>query len=244
MTTPLPPGAAPRSNVLDFAQAFRFFFEDPDWVKKLLIGGLLALGGVILIPTIFSAGYALRVVRRTAAGEARPLPEFDDWGGLFVDGIKVAAVYLGHLALVMIGPAIIFLVSIAMTGGFAVDRRNTALEGLVGLGIFVAYLLLIGLSLALMVYMPAPLARLAQTDSIGAAFDVRQNVAFIHRNLANYGLTLLLYLITSFATQIGLLLCCVGVFPATFWAMSVLGWSIGSTIAGDPQTRSTMAVRG
>ena len=87
------------SRPLDFARAFRFVIEDPDWIKKILIGGVFTLLSAILI------GRAVRerVLRaagaqRRPAGSERPLPEWDDLGGLFVDGLRAVAVYLVYLA--------------------------------------------------------------------------------------------------------------------------------------------------
>lgn len=220
-------------TTLDFGKALQFFFEDPDWVKKLLIGGVFSLLGSVIIGSFFVAGFALRTLRRTMRGEARPLPDWDDWGGIFSDGLKVAAVYLGHLVVVLLIPGSIVFAAVMMTGGLADRRAGAALAPIFGVGIAAAYLLFFLLVIAISLYLPAALARLAVHDDIRSAFDVRENVAFIRRNLLNYGLTLLLYLIASFATQFGILLCCVGVFPVSFWAICVPAWALGETIRRD-----------
>src|SRR5262249_53873584 len=43
---------------------------------------------------------------------------------------------------------------------------------------------------------------------------------FLRANAANYALAILAYFVASFASQLGLLFCCVGIFPAVFWATS------------------------
>src|SRR5207249_3422683 len=60
MTTP-PPQSSSRD--LDLGQGFRFFFEDPDWVKKILIGGVFMLLSSLIIGAIFVAGYGVHVLR-------------------------------------------------------------------------------------------------------------------------------------------------------------------------------------
>src|SRR5262245_65020003 len=91
-STPATPGGG---DYIDFLRAFTFVTEDPDWIKKILLGGLFTLlGGLCLIGTPFVAGYGLRVIARTARGEARTLPEWDDWGGLVMDGVRGVGVCL------------------------------------------------------------------------------------------------------------------------------------------------------
>ncbi len=230
--------ASPRP-LLDFGRAFQFFFEDREWVKKILIGSGLVLLGIVLVGSILLAGYLLRLIRRSAAGDALPLPEFDDWGGMLVDGLRMAAVYLGHLLAVLAAPMLMFAVAFLMTGSFAGDNRGAG--PVFGFIIAFAYLVMMVLMLLVFLYVPAALARLAQTDSVGAAFDVRANIAFIRRNVANYGITLLLYLVTSFVGQFGVLLCCVGVLPASFWAACVASWGVGQVLRLDTQPQPVLA---
>jgi hypothetical protein len=67
MTTPPPQSP---SRELDLGQGFRFFFEDPDWVKKILISG------VFMLPVASWADLRGGIRRRLAAvvrGEPRPL---------------------------------------------------------------------------------------------------------------------------------------------------------------------------
>src|SRR3990172_7400347 len=79
--------AAPKpSGSIDFGRAIGFVTDDPEWLKKVLVGGVFALLCAILGGVLFLFGYVARVLRRVAAGETRPLPEWDDLGGVFCDG--------------------------------------------------------------------------------------------------------------------------------------------------------------
>src|SRR2546427_12418712 len=99
MTTP------PPARDLDLGQGFRFFFEDPDWVKKILIGGVFMLLSSLIVGAIFVAGYGMHVLRRGGRGEPRPLPGGEDLGGFFRDGLRALGVYLLHLVTGGIPPA-------------------------------------------------------------------------------------------------------------------------------------------
>jgi hypothetical protein len=74
-------------------QLFRFPFDDERWKSKFLVGGLLGLGGVslwiITWPLLFPLwGYSVRIMRRAIKGEPLALPEWDNWGQLFGDGLR------------------------------------------------------------------------------------------------------------------------------------------------------------
>ncbi len=84
---------APRGSV-DFGRSFTFVSEDPDWIKKILIGGAFTLACALLVGVPFVLGYFSRTLRNVVAGEPRPMPEWDDLGGIFNEGLRLTAVYL------------------------------------------------------------------------------------------------------------------------------------------------------
>jgi hypothetical protein len=96
------------------------------------------------------------------------------------------------------------------------------------------YGLLFILSLALGVYLPAALVRMALLGRFGAGFELAQNVAFIRRNLVNYLLALVIALAASLVSQLGFLLLCVGIFPAAFWSYCVAAWAMAEVARRDP----------
>ena len=62
-------------------------FDEDGWYKTIGIGMVFEYLTFLVIPGLFLAGYYIRVMRETAAGEEEP-PEFGDYGELTVDGIK------------------------------------------------------------------------------------------------------------------------------------------------------------
>jgi hypothetical protein len=224
---------APRNPQLDVGRGLKFVFEDPEWVKKILMGAVFVLLSIFIIGGVFVAGYMVRLIRRTAAGEARPLPDWDDLGGIFSDGLRAFAVYLGHILAVLAVPVVLGGALFVMAFGLATLTHRSVGEAVgtaVGLVGVVLYGLTMLLMLAVTVYVPAALARFAATNDLKAAFQVRDNIAWIRANLGNYAMALLLYLIGSFAAQFGILLCCVGIFPVSFWSMCLLGWGLGEVL--------------
>lgn len=235
-STSSPPG----DGTFDFAGAFRFFFEDPDWLKKALIGGALTLGGAVLLPlllfglllTAMTAGYAMRVLQRSWVGDPRPLPEWSDYGTLMKEGFRFIGLYLAHFVIVMFVPGMGILV-LLVAGGALSHGNNDAAGGLIALGVFGLYGLMGLLSLALAIYLPAALTRMTLYQRMGAGFEFKENLAFIRRNPKNYLLAWLTMMIVQFAAQVGMVACCVGLFVTAFWAHCVMAWSFGQVARQD-----------
>jgi hypothetical protein len=233
---------SPQDRPLDFGRAFRFVVEDPDWVKKILIGGVFTLLAAVLVGAPFVGGYFVRLVRNVARGEARPLPEWDDLGGLFMDGLRALAVYLAHLVAAMIlpmtlGGLLLVVIAASSQGGDAGEVVGT----LAAFGMVAVYAIAGLFMLALMLYVPAALLRFVLYDRVSAAFEPREVAAIIRRNPANYFLALVLYLVANFASQLGIVLCCVGVFPLGFWSACILAWGLGEVARRDPVLTGTAA---
>jgi Protein of unknown function (DUF4013) len=222
------PANPPRENRVDFGRALGFVFEDPDWLKKVLLGGLFALLGFLIIGSLLVGGYWLRLVRRVARGEARPLPEWTDWGGILMDGLMVLGVYIVHvLALVLPLGAVGCLLGVVAAALGGNKQTSDAAGLLAGVGILGVYALVMVLAVALALYLPAVLTRLAVLGRFNVAFEVRENVGLIRRNLGDYALALVIFLVANFISQFGVILFCVGIFPASFWAYCVLGYPLG-----------------
>jgi len=227
---------APQGSV-DFGRSFTFVGEDPDWIKKILIGGAFTLACALLVGVPFVLGYFSRTLRNVVTGELRPMPEWDDLGGIFNEGLRLTAVYLlytlGVVAVVAALGCMVMLPVMALSGGGG--DVSDALGVLGGLGIVGAYGLAMVGFLALAVYLPAALARAALRGTVADGFAWRETLGFIRANLGNYLISLVIYLLASFLSQFGILLCCVGVFPAAFWGYMVLAVALGQTVRLSPR---------
>lgn len=239
------PGAT-GGGTLDFARPFQFYFEDPDWIRKTLIGGGLYLAGTLtlillgagLLLYAIVAGYSMRVMQRAYGGDPRPLPEWEDYGGMLREGLKLLAVALGYGIVVFGVPAAAVGVLTAIAGATGSD----AVSGIVALFAVLLNLFFIVVGLALAVYLPAAIARMTLYQRLGAGFEVKENIALIRRNPANYGLAVLVVLLSHFIAQFGVILCCVGVFATSFWSMCVMGFVLGEMVRRDPLIGQPLAV--
>lgn len=232
LAPPPPPSPPPSSSgSFDLMKALRVLFDDPDWVKKTLFGSLFVLLGFVFIGIFWSMGYIVRVIRNTARGDAQPLPDWDDLGGIFQDGLAPVGAMLAYVLgiCVVIGVMLGCVFGLAAAGG-----SSDAAEAMGALGVLAINLLSLVLYLAMLVFLPAALTRLVLQDRFAAAFEFGEIFDYIKRNAGNYLLAILAYFIASMISQFGVLLLCIGLLPAAFWATIVLGWGLGEAARLDP----------
>lgn len=232
--------AAPApSGTVDFGRCFTFLTEDPAWLTKILVGGLFTLLTTVLVGVPFILGYWARTLKNVAAGKQHPLPEWDDLGGIFSDGLRLVGVYLVYaigivVALGLIGGVLIVPFIALGASGALDDDAGGLVAALGGLGTLLLWAIIMVTSLAAVVYLPAAMARTALRDSFSEGFAWREIAGFIRVNLGNYALALVIYLVASFLSQFGMILCCVGIFPLGFWSYQILAYALGETVRLNP----------
>lgn len=114
-----------------FEEVFDRLIRQPGFWVKLLIGGLLSF---IPVVNVFAFGYLYRVSVAVRKSGQPILPEWSDWGGLFMDGIKFAVVWLAYwllplLLVLLLGFLMTFVGLGALTNvlGWLVFLLSTAL---------------------------------------------------------------------------------------------------------------------
>ncbi len=208
-----------------------FIGDDPRWMTKVLIGGALMLVAGFVLPLPLLWGWRYRLAQRTIAGDPLPMPEWDDVGGLFQDGLKVCGLVLGHVLPVTFPPGLLFALLALLAASTQPRDGAGAVLGLMVLALYV----LIGLvALALALYLPVAQARFAASGGDWkVGFDVRGHVRFIAANPANWIIAWLVGLVAHFAGQIGFLLCCVGVFATAFLADAIQAFAMAEAVRVD-----------
>lgn len=66
-------------------------FSDPAWILKCLLGAVLL---AVPVAHFFACGYLYELINRARRGEPLELPEWEDWGRLFTQGIPVFVIFL------------------------------------------------------------------------------------------------------------------------------------------------------
>lgn len=214
---------------MDIGRSITYVFQDPSWLKKVAIGGLLSF--IPIFGWLVVAGYWLRVVRNVATGPDLPLPEWDDFGGDFVRGLKVVVV-----GIVWALPLIIISFCTAIPAGIA-DGSNDGAEVATGALALAGYCLTTILSIIVAFIQPVYMSRLAIREDIGNALDFGGIIAEARR----YPVPLLIVVVMSFALQFlayfGLILCIIGVVFTIFLSYIMLAHLYGQVrrmIDGEP----------
>lgn len=230
MPTPPPPGTPRRT--IDFARPFTYVFEDPNWLPKVAIGGLMTLLSMLLIGIPFIVGYCARLARNVAAGAPQPLPEWDAWGEDFGEGLKLVVI-----ALIWYAPMVLILFvafgGTAMIGAVAGDSSDAAAMAASGVFGF-AMCLFYGLILVIAVLLPAALTLAVMRRDFGSGFAFGEIFAYIKANAANYVLSILVYLVAGFLAQFGVILLCIGVIFTSFWSQLVSTHAFAETYRLSP----------
>jgi hypothetical protein len=119
-----------RRIMVDLEYALKFPTKDREWKRKVLIGGVL---NIIPVVNFLSIGYAYRLFRTGMERRYPGLPEWENWGDLFVQGLIVfliGLIYnLASLLLVLIHPVLGLLSFIAVALLFPAALAQHAMSG-------------------------------------------------------------------------------------------------------------------
>ena len=224
-----------------------FPFRQPKGPEKLAIGGALTLLGFIvpILPGLVVAGYQAAIARRAIRTGELVMPEWDDWSGFLLDGLRVSGAVLIFMA-----PAILTFFAgyggmMATSVGAAIAEEGGASElapfmplmllgSFGGIALFGVGMLLLLASFAIL---PVALAHVVATNSFAAAFRVREWAPILRANLGGFVLGYVLLMgvsfVGSFAIQIlqfTIVLCCL--VPLVLAAYSMYMGTIGGGLFG------------
>jgi hypothetical protein len=167
------------------------------YAKEGLVGkwdtGILLIFSCIIFPLYL--GYVLRIYRG-----ANPSPRFDNWGSMFIDGIKLFIVGLIYAIPVLI-------LSFMLFGSEDMIRSSVSPSTIGGLIIAVlmgAIILIIVAIITWLIVMTAGV-RFARTDSIGEAFNF--GVIFTHIGKIGW-MTYIIALLMILITLVNIVIIC------------------------------------
>ncbi len=216
---------------MDIGKAFTFVFEDEDWVVKIVIAAAVLLAGIVVgslcfwivfIPTILAfalpAGYAVEITRRVIGGRQDVLPAWDQWGELFIDGVKVILIGIVYYLPSIIVSAILG----PITGAFSdqaswVGALFGSLLGCFNLLWFIAASLLL----------PAAIAFYADRGQVAHALRFGEVFGLVRDNLTTYVITAVMSWVAGVVGALGVLVCGVGALVTGPYAWMVTGHLYG-----------------
>ena len=236
---------------MDIGKSFTFMFEDKDWIVKILIGGGIMLLGILfswllLVPLIAAVaillGYTLQVLRNVYENNPEPLPKWENFGDLFTRGITA---FIGMFVWSL--PAILLFccayIPAILAGAGGSENSGDAATGIVGLISACMFCVALIVSIAISLFVYAPMTNFALTNQISTFWDFGGNWKFIQANLGNYLIAWVMgSIVASFvAGALGSITCGLLSTFASFWSMLVMAHLFGQYArAGAPPAGSTM----
>ena len=168
---------------MDVAKAFTFVTEDERWIGKIGIGAAISLLSFLIVPIPLLVGYMVGITRNVKDGMERPLPEWDDFGQLFKDGL---AVIVGQIVYTLPFWVIVCIAVVASVGLGGLGDMN---EDMMAAGFVATWGLVVCLSLifavALFFLSPAIVIQYINTNELGAMFRFGEVVAIARQNVGD-----------------------------------------------------------
>ncbi len=188
---------------MDYGLAYTYIKDDPRWLTKLAIGVVVfLLSSFLIFPILFMLGYQIAVMRRVVDGEQHPLPEWTDWGRLFMDGLYVAIarfVYALPFTLVLCLGVGVFVVPALTASG----SNEDLIAALVGIGGLVVVCLAILVAIALAFVTPAiNIQYVRRQGDFGSLFRFGEVLGIARDNLVNILLVIVSIVVANFVLQL------------------------------------------
>lgn len=191
-------------RTIDSSRPFTYVFEDPSWISKILIGGLLSLT-IVMIPSMM--GYLIDTARRVRDGADIPLPDWgEDFGGRWIRGFSLSVIAFIWSAVVFI-PILCLIALFTVVAAAGSGGNSDAAGGIAGLGFTGALCLIIPLSLILSLVFPAIMVHYVNRGSFAAGFEVGAIWRIMSRDWPSYLLVFVLYFVASFIASLGSYVC-------------------------------------
>ena len=213
---------------MDIGRSFTFITEDEDWLRKVLIGGLISL--IPIVGQLYMTGYFLQVIKNTIEGREVPLPEVtEDFGQKLLKGLLATLIGLILFLPVIIVASVSGVGSALLGSAFessnAADAAGTAMALW---GVCLGCVTLV-LGLAISLFMPFALGKYAETEQFGDAFKFGEQFELLKANLGPTIIAILISIVAGIAAGIaGSILCGIGFFFTGFYAQLVTAFLYGT----------------
>ena len=175
------------SKNLDLERIISFPFKGEKAFEKILIGTLVLLAGMIIpiLPVVFVEGYLYRMMKRVISRDGElEMPEWNDWGGLLKDGIKLTLtrwIYELPFAILLFFSILVFSVPYIVPIFIATTKGETTCIWigilivliLFGIGIVMIFITML-VSLLTKFFLPLPMGNVVSTDSLSSAFKFKE----------------------------------------------------------------------
>jgi hypothetical protein len=204
---------------MDFARAFSYVFQDPDWIKKLAVIALVTL--IPVVGWFVLLGWSLEVTRHVIQRDPTPLPNvrFGEQLGHGFRGFLVGLVYAIPVILLQLP----IILATSLSGNLDADVAGTlvAVVSVCCGGLIFIY------AICLAVILPAAYANFVAQNRVGAGLKLGEIFGLLRAAPGAYLFVLLGSILAGFVASLGTILCVVGVLLTAAYAQAVMGHLYG-----------------
>lgn len=197
-----------KEDGLDIGRAIQYWMNDPNWIKKVLIGGLIML--IPIAGALIVQGFYVRTIQRIQGGNDNGLPEWDKWGDDLVRGLKLVGIMIVWL---------IPLIAISFCVG-ALSIIDETAGGFAGL---LLNCLAFIYSLAFYFIFPVIVGRFAATEQFSDAFQFGPIINDAQKIPSQLLIFVVMWFVVGFVAGFGIILCGIGVLFTGFIAYLISG---------------------
>jgi len=184
-------------------------------LTKMLIMGVVS---VVPIVNLAGMGYMVEGIRRVSRGDDESMPDWDNFGGYFMDGLRIAVTAMVYALPIFLALGVLFGVALAS------GERGEGAAGLMGL---LVNLFQMFWQLVMWVVWPSMLIQLAFNPGWGVGFDFGALLGNITRNVGSYVMVLLMTVAFGIVGSLGILACIVGILLTAPYAQMCTAHVIG-----------------
>jgi len=203
---------------MDINTAVTFVSDDERWVGKLAIAAVLVFFSFLLIPIPLVAGYSLAVSRNVMNGNPKPLPEWDDWGKLFMDGLYVIIAQFVYTLPFWLIACIGFVATIGFGGLSDISEEAAAAGFMATFGVTGCLVLIFWIALVFIT--PAIYIQYVRTDDFGACFRFGEVFGIARDYIGDILITVAFALVASLV--IGIITGILQIIPCLGWILSLV----------------------
>ncbi len=221
----------------DIGAAFKFQFQDPNWVSKMFLGALFELLSILIIGSWIVMGYQIEVIQRVMRKDPTPLPEWDRLSEKLLRGIKlflVSIVY--YLPLLLIFIPFVFLIGLSST------LHSHEVEAFSGLTLVSAVIFIVlPYVLFVSILLPVIYLEFARNERVRDALNLAAVLRFFTNNWQNVIILALIMLGVNILSAVGIVFCIVGVFFTSFYARLVSAHLTGQLLLAEIESHGNPA---
>ena len=195
---------------MDYNRAFRYIFDDKDWVSKIGLGLLIQMVPILNFAWV---GYQVQIVRNVRRNETIILPTWDDLGKKFMDGLMLTLAGMVYaLPILLIACLPLALIFVPMLAAENEDLFGALMAGST-LVYFSFFCVIVLYGLALSILAPIMQIHYAKEGTFASCFKVREFFAVLGKHAG-----------TFFTIWIIILGVTMGVSVAVGMVGGIIGW--------------------